>query len=215
MGMISRRQEGEPIAYIRGSAEFYGRTFTVNESVLVPRPESETMIDLLKELHREDDSAVSYRIADVGSGSGALGLSAYLELPRVALDLYDIDRSTLEVAKNNARIHHVAAHTYCSDLLTDSHGPYDIILANLPYVPLGYPINLAAKYEPSIALFAGKDGLDLYRTLFSQLETFVWKPKELYTESLIESHKDLYEIALSHGYRLIVEKDLIQVFSPS
>lgn len=213
--LIKRRQNAEPIAYIRGFAEFYGRNFEVSPSVLIPRPESEMMIELLKELHKDDDLGANYHIADIGSGSGALGITAKLELPHSSVDFYDIDPATLEIAKDNARAHGLQARYYHQDLLADDHGPYDIVLANLPYVPLAYPINASAKHEPSIALFAGVDGLDLYRKLFIRFDDIKWEPKEIYTESLAGSHKDLHAIAQRHGYSLIKEKDLIQVFSPA
>src|SRR3990167_10679702 len=95
---LKRRLDHEPLAYIRGKTEFYGREFYVDSRVLEPRPESETMIELLKALRLP----VTTKIADVGSGSGALGITAYLETPRTRIDFYDIDPGTLEVAEYNA-----------------------------------------------------------------------------------------------------------------
>ena len=97
---LHRRVKHEPLAYIRGKTEFYGREFYVDSRVLEPRPESETMIELLKTLRLP----VTTKIADVGAGSGALGITAYLETPRTRVDFYDIDPQTLEVAEKMPKI---------------------------------------------------------------------------------------------------------------
>src|SRR3990167_8525558 len=97
--LCSRRIEHEPLAYIRGKTEFYGRDFYVDARVLEPRPESEAMIDLLKKFRLP----VTTKIADVGAGSGALGITAVLEIPRATVDFYDIDPGCLDVAEQNAK----------------------------------------------------------------------------------------------------------------
>ncbi|MDB5182157.1 MAG: putative Modification methylase, HemK family [Candidatus Saccharibacteria bacterium] len=216
---IRRRLEHEPLAYIRGRTEFYGREFTVNKNVLEPRPESETMIDLLKKLSKSDNNTVQLssqsrlRIADIGSGSGCLGVTAALELELKQVAFYDIDAETLRVAKENARRHNIDAKYHESDLLSKDFGPYDIILANLPYVPDNFHINQAAMREPNIAIFGGQDGLDLYRKLFMQLRGLDWKPAYLFTEALPPQHEKLAEIALLSGFELKQSDDFIQVFT--
>lgn len=210
---ISRRLTHEPLAYIRGKTEFYGRDFAVTKDVLEPRPESETMIDLLKKLVQNDKKA-GWRLADVGSGSGCLGITAALELGLTSADFYDIDPATLGVAKTNAKTHHVKGRFYENDLLAGKHGPYDIILANLPYVPDSFHINQAAMNEPRIAIYGGSDGLDLYRKLFEQLNGSSWEPAFVLTEALPPQHEQLTAIAISCGYRLKMSEDFIQVFAP-
>ena len=209
--MVERRKTGEPIAYIRGFVEFYGRNFEVNHNVLVPRPESEEIIDLGKK-HIGPQKKV--KIADIGAGSGALGISLALEIEDSTVDFYDIDDAPLLVARNNASTYKVEGNFYIGDLLIDNHGPYDVVIANLPYVPDDYPINTDASHEPSLALFGGPDGLDLYRRMFDQLEASIWKPKWIITESMTFQHDKLCSISGHSGFKLVNSSGLIQVYTP-
>ena len=216
-GQIKRRAAHEPLAYIRGKTEFYGRDFIIDHRVLEPRPESETMIDLLKKLARDerrsDMSERPMSLADIGSGSGCLGITAALELGLEIVDFYDIDASTLEVARNNAKKYHVHGTFHKSDLLDRATGSHGIILANLPYVPDTFHINEAAMREPSVAIFGGHDGLNLYRRLFAQLEDKSWSPRYVLTEALPPQHEQLAEIAANYGFSLLTSDDFIQVFT--
>lgn len=201
-----QRKDHVPLAYIRNKAYFYSRTFYVNRHVLVPRPESEAMIDLLKTCQLP----LQPLIADVGTGSGCLGITAVLEILHARLHVYDIDEDALAIAKRNARAHKIRAQFYHSDLLTVHGGPYDVILANLPYVPKDYPINEAASHEPKLALFAGDDGLDLYRTFWEQINEL--RPKYVITESLTEQHTSLRTIAKQARYVQQAQNGLAQLF---
>ncbi len=205
---LARRANHEPLAYIRGFSEFYGRRFKVNKRVLEPRPESEAMIDLLKELKLPKKAWV----ADIGTGSGALGITAALELPNHNVDLYDIDASALAVARHNCALHELHLHCYKRNLLNRSARPYDVLLANLPYVPEKWKINQAAAMEPRIAIFGGKDGLSLYRQLFEQIAKLPWRPNYVLTESLPPQHKKLAEVAKKAGFKLQKSQDFIQLF---
>jgi release factor glutamine methyltransferase len=208
---ISRRAKHIPLAYVRGHTEFYGRKFRVNRHVLEPRPESETMIELIKQLKLTKRPA----IADVGTGNGAIGITAALEIPGSSVDLYDISSGALAVAKHNTHLHELHLHVRKMNLLSRPLRSYDVILANLPYVPDKWKINEAAMAEPKIAIFGGPDGLDIYRKLFTQLKRFTWKPKYLLTESLPPQHPKLAEIAAQFGFKLLSSDDFIQVFIPS
>jgi len=224
--LLSRRLNHEPLAYVRGETEFYGRRFIITPAVLEPRPESETMIELLKKLpiwktHPlsqtntttcDETLPVAVRIADVGSGSGALGITAKLELPQADVYLLDIDSETLKVAKTNVDLFTLAISVIESDLLAKVDQAFDILLCNLPYVPDDYTINQAAKHEPSIAIFGGSDGLDIYRKLFEQLKIVPKQPLYILTESLPFQHEALKRIAQAGNYRLIAADDFIQVF---
>ncbi len=210
---IKRRAAQEPLAYIRGFSEFYGRRFRVNKHVLEPRPESETMVELLLNLVKSNRQKVkSWQIADVGTGSGALGITAALELHNSSVDLYDIDASALAVAKHNCELHELHLKTIKRDLLRNSHKAYDVILANLPYIPNHWQLHESVKAEPRLAIFGGKDGLDVYRRLFEQLTHFNWRPKYILTESLPPQHEELIKIAKSAGFKLLKKQDLTQVF---
>lgn len=207
---LERRAKHVPLAYVRGHTEFYGRKFRVNRHVLEPRPESETMIELMKKLKLPKNPAV----ADVGTGNGAIGITAALEMPDSIVDLYDISSGALAVAKHNTHLHELRLHVRKMNLLGRPLQPYDAILANLPYVPDKWKINEAAMAEPKIAIFGGPDGLDVYRKLFTQLKRFTWKPKYVLTESLPPQHDKLESIAREHGFGIFKKEDFIQVFTP-
>jgi release factor glutamine methyltransferase len=244
--LVERRVKHEPIAYIIGRQEFYGRDFAVNENVLVPRPESESIIDLLLD-RLASMEAVSLPsdalnpipsnlvIVDVGTGSGALAITAALELPRLPLTnpqplIYaiDIDKKCLSIAKKNAKQLKAEVTFLEGDLLTPviphlpppagGYSPQPLfILANLPYVPDAYPVNNATEHEPRLALYGGSDGLDLYRTLFEQLTELseIQSAKSqiyCYTESLLSQHKALQKIAENHDFELLQTDGLVQEF---
>jgi len=212
---VERRRANEPLAYIREKVEFFGRKYSINNHVLVPRPESEALIELGTKLSKDIVAAGQIKIADIGSGSGVLGITLALELGGdTRPDFYDVDGNTLILAEKNAQLYGVRGKYIQSDLLEAIAVPYDIILANLPYVPNDFPINLAAKNEPTLALYGGADGLDLYRRMFDQLKSFDWIPQLVLVETLPFQHRDLEKIALSSGFKLIETIDLAQAYSP-
>ncbi len=209
---LNERAKHVPLAYIRGKTEFYGREFLVDRRVLEPRPESETMIDILKKIPGADQGM---EIIDVGTGSGALAITAKLELPNAKVVATDIDPGCLEVAEKNAAKHHVSIQLAQGDLLEpidDVPGASVITLANLPYVPDSHFVNQAALQEPHQAIFGGPDGLDPYRKLFAQAAKFSQRPRYILTESLPPQHRQLAFIAARHGFRQIQVDDFIQVF---
>ena len=206
---ITQREDHVPLAYIRGRSSFFGREFMVNEHVLVPRPETESMIEILKNLPLEAGT----KIVDVGCGSGCIGLTAALELPNTDVFLYDIDDNALEVATRNALALVARGHLSHHDLFDTGADQFDVVLANLPYVPDNYPINDAAKHEPGLALFAGQDGLDLYRRMWEQLHLTEKRPRYVLTEALPEQHQSVAELAKTAGYNLVQTDGLIQLFT--
>ena len=220
---LQRRAAHEPLAYIRGHSEFYGREFYVDQHVLEPRPESETIIDQLLRLAAA--SPATGLIVDIGTGSGALVITAACELHangRFQVVGTDIDPACLEVAKRNAKRHQADVRFLAGNLLEPllnttitSSAPIFALLCNLPYVPDEYPVNRAANHEPRLALYGGVDGLDLYRTLFAQLDDLSRQPRYIITETLPEQHSELTKIATAHGYVLMQRDDFIQVFHPS
>lgn len=206
---LRRRARHEPLAYVRNKTEFYGREFFVNQHVLEPRPESETMITLLKELLPKQH----LKVADIGSGSGALGITAALECGLPTVYLHDIDPKTLEVAQKNATLHMVHAEFVQTNLINNYNDHYEILLCNLPYVPDNFQINVAATHEPRIAIFGGPDGLNMYRELFAQVAKLPFTPAYILTESLPPQHTELTQIARHGGYKLLKVQDFIQVFA--
>jgi release factor glutamine methyltransferase len=221
---VARRKLHIPLAYIRGHSEFYGHAFLVDEHVLIPRPESESFLEILAKLHL---AAPPYAtIIDVGTGSGALAISTALEYTETKVLATDIDPHCLDVARRNAARLGAVVEFVAADLLQPIYAnappllPADIILANLPYVPDGFAINKAAGHEPGLALFGGPDGLDLYRRLFDSLAgtNFNQKmlnssaPKYVLTEALESQHDALAKIATEHNYQETDTLGLVQVF---
>lgn len=168
----SRRLDGEPVAYLVGKKEFYGYEFEVSRAVLIPRPETELIIDcLLETLSRSARGTV----LDLGTGSGALAVTCAKLFNAFEVMACDISIEALRVAKRNAVRHSVSDRIvfFQGDLLDGVDiGAIDIILANLPYVPTSTKSTISREvlgYEPESALFAGVDGLDCYRRLSRML----------------------------------------------
>lgn len=165
------RCDRTPIAYIIGHKDFYGRRFRVTPATLIPRPESETMIDLLLEIQPKNTSLLPEtpkRLVDVGTGSGILGITAKLLLPDLDITLLDVSNHALNVAEANAKMLDADVATIKSDLLTQYPFTPDYILANLPYVDPTWDRSPETDYEPSVALFAADDGLALIYKLIDQ-----------------------------------------------
>ena len=166
--LVRRRLQGEPTAYITGHREFYGLDFYIDRRVLIPRPETELMVEKAIALvkHRHLTTA-----ADIGTGCGAIAISLALNLPRLEVYASDVSAGALKVARINCRKHGVAdrIHLLHGDMLAPLPGPVDLIAANLPYVT-GPEISRSglADFEPRIALDGGRDGLDKMRVLCEQ-----------------------------------------------
>ena len=206
---IERRVGHEPLAYIRGKSEFYGREFKVSPATLQPRPETENIITLMKTLALPDKP----NIADIGTGSGAIAITASLELSQANVFATEIQSDALEIARYNAELLGAGVTFHEGNLLEPlQNTAIDVILANLPYVPDSHTINQAAMQEPTIAIFGGEDGLELYRTMFSQINSLPKKPRFILTESLPFQHKSLAIIASEHGYTSTNSDDFVQVF---
>lgn len=212
---IAKRAKHVPVTYITHKSEFYGRSFYIDRHVLQPRPETETMIDLFKSTLMSESTFKKrndLRVADLGTGSGAIGITAKLEVKSIAIDLIDVDPAALKVAKNNVVLHTIDANTILADLLPKDNNNYDILLCNLPYVPDDFHINLAAGHEPRIAIFGGKDGLDIYRKLFRLMTNVQRKPLYILIETLPLSQLTLKSLAAKSGYKLMKSEDFIQVY---
>jgi release factor glutamine methyltransferase len=158
--VLERRRQGEPVAYITGHREFYGLDFIVNRNVLIPRPETELLVEKAIDSAREGDVR---KIADIGTGSGAIAVSLAVNLPAVTVYATDISARALAVAGKNCRRHGVSGRVVLlrGDLLEPLPGPVDLIIANLPYVrAVDLKAGSLLSYEPALALDGGEDGLD-------------------------------------------------------
>ncbi len=183
---VGRRERGEPVAYIRGIKEFHGLAFTVDARALIPRPDTELLVDIgasrvvaaLTAAPRSPGSD-RLRVVDVGTGSGAVAVALAATLRRrrildeVDLLATDVSADALELAVENAAAHGLADAIRFdrADLLPADQAPFDLVLANLPYVPSGdLPrLPVAASFEPSLALDGGADGLEAVRRLLGLL----------------------------------------------
>lgn len=155
--LVERRISGEPLAYITGRREFYGLEFAVNSDVLIPRPETEHLVEKAVELARQIPTPV---IADIGTGSGAIVIILAVNLPQARIYATDISLEALETAQYNAERHKVSSRiTFLpGDLAEPLPEPVDILIANLPYVK---SCDCACSPEPHLALDGGIDGLDV------------------------------------------------------
>ncbi len=168
-GLVARRAAGEPVAYLTGEREFHGRPFRVTPDVLVPRPETELLVDWALEVLPADRPA---RVLDLGTGSGCVALSIALARPRASVVAVDRSAAALAVATENARRLGAANVTLReSDWFRAVGGEsFDVIVSNPPYVAAGDP-HLARgdlRYEPALALAAGADGLDAIRIIVAE-----------------------------------------------
>jgi release factor glutamine methyltransferase len=170
---VARRAQDEPLAYILGHQEFCGLDFIVDRRVLIPRHETEVLVQLALERARQTASPV---IVDVGAGSGAIALTLAQHLPHARVIASDISRDALAVARMNAHRLNLQARVEFieSDLLDDVGAAFDLLVANLPYIPRArfeqLPREIRA-FEPRRALDGGEDGLAAFRRLLAQLES--------------------------------------------
>jgi release factor glutamine methyltransferase len=165
--LVKRRLNGEPIAYITGHREFYGLDFYVDPRVLIPRPESELLVEEALSLAQNYPLST---IAEVGTGSGAIAISLALELPETRIYATDISASALEVARLNCQKHGVADRVYLlqGNMFDPIPEPVDLAVANLPYVRKS---QLAGEmFEPLLALDGGSDGIEKIRQLCRQAD---------------------------------------------
>lgn len=210
---LQLRLDRTPIAYIIGHKEFYGRLFRVTPATLIPRPESETIIELLKELQPKNELLLKThsRLIDVGTGSGCLGISAKLELPRLDVTLSDVSRHALNVAKTNADYLEANVTLLQSDLLADYPFSPDIILANLPYVDHSWERSPETKYEPEQALFATEGSLHLIYKLISQASPRMQTGGYMLLEADPRQHDTLITFAKAHKFRLYETRGFIVI----
>jgi release factor glutamine methyltransferase len=169
---LARRLQHEPIQYIIGQQEFYGLLLNVTPAVLIPRPETELLVESVLKLLPSNNPL---RIADIGAGSGAIAIAIATHLPQAELTALDLFPQALAVAHANAERHNVAHRIRFlqSDLLSAvaHEAPFEAILSNPPYIPDSDRSTLHPQvrdYEPSTALFAGPTGLDIYRRLIPE-----------------------------------------------
>ncbi|MGI5879655.1 MAG: peptide chain release factor N(5)-glutamine methyltransferase [Syntrophomonadaceae bacterium] len=166
--LIKRRVKGEPVAYILGVKEFMSLEFSVSPSVLIPRPETELLVEKALEIL---SSRTTARVCDIGTGSGAIAVSLAYYAPQIEVKAVDISAAALEIARQNAEQHGVKIDFFHGDLLEPfDEERFDLVVANLPYISELEYQSLSPEvrlFEPELALLGGEDGLEPYRRLIS------------------------------------------------
>lgn len=200
---LDRRLSLEPVPYILGYREFFGLEFVVNRSVLIPRPESELLVEKvlqhIQDIH--DKAEVSLLIADIGTGSGCIAVSLGMALPLCKVLAIDISRNALKTARRNVLKYNLAGQIELiqGDLLSACNvTKLDIIVANLPYIPFSEYEKLSnnmLKYEPAIALEGGRDGLFHIRRLLAQASEKLTKDGSIFMEIGIGQAYTVAELA--------------------
>ena len=180
---VKQHGAGMPVQYIIGSEEFYGRTFFVNEEVLIPRPETEELIyHTLRQIKTIFPAEKQLDLVDVGTGSGAIAITMKCEEPRLQVTATDIASESLEVARRNAKALGADVTFVQGDLLQPfiaANQRFDVLLSNPPYIPdedIVEMSNVVTEHEPHRALFAGVDGLDFYRRFMEELPQVMRTP---------------------------------------
>ncbi len=169
--LVKRRIEGEPLSYITGTREFYALSFEITEDVLIPRQETELLVEAVIKFSKKRDCAL-LNIADVGTGSGAIAIAIAVNIPFACVTAIDISQKALEVADVNRRTHGVLDRVSLrlGNLLEPLSGEMNIIVSNPPYIPEGAIDGLQREVlrEPRLALDGGPDGLRVIRNLLRQ-----------------------------------------------
>ena len=208
---LNERANNKPLAYIINSKEFYGREFYVDENVLIPRPETEDIIDIVKKIAENIDYPIIY---DVGTGSGCIATTLKLEIPKAKVVAIDNSDKALEVAKKNSTKFHSDIILQKSDLLNDAPDRnIDIVAANLPYVDKAWDwLDFdSLEYEPLTALYASNDGLALIYELINQVSA---RPdiKHLILESDPSQHQKIIDYCHKKGLELVETRNFILYF---
>ncbi|HYG97823.1 MAG TPA: peptide chain release factor N(5)-glutamine methyltransferase [Terriglobales bacterium] len=218
---LDQRARGVPSQYITGHQEFWGLDFLVSPAVLIPRPETEHVVEAVLRLVRDSGAGGRPRIVDVGTGSGAIALALAHELPQAEVHAVDLSGEALEVARANAARLQLTDRVRftCSDLLTafDERPQFDFVVSNPPYVGEGEEDRVqreVKKFEPRMAVFAGLDGLDTIRRLIPQANARLidggWLLMEIgYTQSaavqeLLKDWRDVHAIPDLQGIPRVI-----------
>ena len=206
--LLSRRLNGEPLQYIEEYIPFYSIQINVDQRCLIPRPETEFLIELIK-----NNSDNPKKILDVGTGTGCIALMLKKLYPESTVDACDISLEALDLAKENTEINNLEINLFQSDLLSDvEEVDYDIIVANLPYIPTETLTSLESEvvdYEPLLALDGGVDGLLYINRLIKEIEEKVIRNLTLFLE-VDTSHATTVLNNLSHWKQVELEKDLVE-----
>ncbi len=210
---VARRAAGEPIAYLLGMREFYGREFYVAPGVLIPRPETELLVDVARQIVDAGDTA---RILDLGTGSGCIAITLALECPRATVTAIDVSLEALAVAHRNAEHLHAKLELRHSDWFSALEGEgngecFDLMLGNPPYIAAADPHLTEGdlRHEPLAALASGADGLDALRHLITTAPDYLSPGGSLWLEHGYDQADAVRALLATRGFVDILQyKDL-------
>ena len=205
--LVARRLGGEPVAYIVGAREFYGRAFQVGPGVLIPRPETEHLVEAA--LARAPQNA---RVLDIGTGSGCIAITLKLERPDLSVSAVDVSTAALKIARANAAECNAEVEFIESDLFAACDDrQFDLIVSNPPYIPEA-DVHLGQgdlRFEPRNALASGQDGLDAIRAIVSQTKAYLTSGGWLLFEHGYDQGEAVQGLLRDAGYvEVFLEQDL-------
>lgn len=206
--LITKRAQRTPVVHLTNLREFYGINLYINEQVLTPRVETEKMVELAI-AHTPQNG----RLLDVGTGSGAIAIAVASHRQDLAVDASEVDQAALKVAKknvDNSKLVNISLIE--SDLLEVVYTTYDTVVCNLPYLANDADLMEEVQKEPSVALFGGQDGLDIYRRFLAQLPKALRPNGYLFTECDPWQQKYLIKEATQYGLELFIEDYFILGF---
>ena len=207
---VQALKNNKPLQYVMGKVNFYGNEFYINENVLIPRFETEELVEnTIKYIKENFDKDIN--IIDLGCGSGVIGLTLKKYLPTAKVTLLDISENALEVARENGKRLNLEVEYLNNDMLTNINEKYNVIISNPPYIRTNEEIEeIVKENEPHLALYAGTDGLDCYKKILSMVKNNI---KENYLiafeigESQAEDISNLVKMYL-YNINIVVKKDL-------
>jgi release factor glutamine methyltransferase len=211
-GLVSRRLGGEPVAYITGNKEFFGLNFAVTSDVLVPRPDTECLVEWALELIPLT-LALSHQgrgggVLDLGTGSGAIGLSIKHSRPNSKVTLVDVSQAALDVASSNAASLGLNAHALQSHWFENvpNDSRFDLIVSNPPYIADGDAHLAALGHEPRMALTSGADGLDAIRHIVHEAPSYLARGGWLLLEHGYDQAEVVRALLLMQGFRQVTSR---------
>jgi len=205
---LRRRVGRQPMAYITGQREFYGLELIVGPDVLIPRPETENMVEEAAKIAPQSAS-----VLEIGTGSGCVAVALKTARQDLQITATDVSAQALAVARKNAAKYKADIIFLLSDLLDDVQNRFDLILANLPYVPEGSRRMVELDFEPQVALYGGADGLDYYRQFLPEISAHLTEAGKAIIEAGPTQRRELKLLAENAGLALKSITEYISLLS--
>lgn len=196
---IDKLASGIPLAYITGEQAFYGRDFIVNKHTLIPRADTELIVEIALDIITKADKAKP-AILELGTGTGCIAISLAKHLSSAIITACDISPDALSVAKQNAKRHLASVHFVLSDWFDHIHGSFDMIISNPPYIKANDEHLAKLAHEPIHALVSGTDGLDAIKAIITQSHRYLCTGGYLLLEHGYHQKQDVQQLLQQHGY---------------